>query len=109
MRQASRLANTATRPAIQSRIAMGTRAFSIQLPQFKSEVIHENEVPVSIYSPDAKGAQSGSIPVKAHKPAPIPTMEENDSVTPLSDEAYNALTPTMQKMSVKGKVIVITG
>lgn len=78
----------------------------------KSEVIKETEVPVSVYSPDSKGAASAAtgehfkIPVRRDQPEAI---EEEEKVTPLSNKVYNQMTPTMQKMSVMGKVIIITG
>jgi hypothetical protein len=79
----------------------------------KSEVIKETEVPVSVYSPDSKGANTSAngehfkIPVRRDQ-AEVPA-EEEDKVTPLTSKVYNQMTPTMQKMSVMGKVIIITG
>ena len=72
----------------------------------------EGEVPVSSYAPGAKGAAAGRIPVNrasaAGRPAPI-DAEENGDVTPLSQQVYSTMPPTMQKMSVMGKVVIVTG
>jgi len=89
-------------------------AFSISARNFKSEVIKETEVPVSVYNPDSKGVASSnsehfSIPVKAGSRAPEPLVEEEDKVAPLEDRVYRQMPRTLQKMSVMGKVIIITG
>lgn len=118
MSSAARLAVRATRaatPALAQRASLTQRAaFSLSAYRAKSEVIKETEVPVSVYSPDSKGVASAnsdhfSIPVRqtsfpAREPAP-----DKDAVTPLSSKLYSQLPATMQKMTVMGKVIVITG
>ncbi|KAK0629122.1 D-arabinitol 2-dehydrogenase [Bombardia bombarda] len=89
-------------------------AFSMSARRFKSEVIKETEVPVSVYTPDSKGVASGnsdhfSIPVKASR-APEPIVEhEEDAVNPLEDKVFKQMPRTLQRMSVMGKVIIITG
>lgn len=95
------------------RITRAARPLFTRTPKaaFSQTVFRRNdkEIPVSVYSPDAKGAASGSIPVqKAGKPEPI-TPDENGPVTPLTAKVYQTLPPTMQKMSVMGKVVVVTG
>jgi NAD(P)-dependent dehydrogenase (short-subunit alcohol dehydrogenase family) len=88
-------------------------AFSISANRFKSEVIKEMEVPVSVYSPDSKGVASGnsdhfSIPVKPGRQAPEPVAEDEE-VVPLDQKVYQQMPRTLQNMSVHGKVIIITG
>ncbi len=92
-------------------------AFSVSARKLKSDVVKETEVPVSVYTPDAKGAATGAapdhftIPVKAG-PAQThaePADEVDDSITPLDEKVYNALPPTLKKMTVHDKVIIITG
>lgn len=108
--------STLAKPAVY-RMPVQSRAFSVAAPRFtkKNEVIKETEVPVSIYSPDGKGAASSpdhfSIPVKpASQPAVAPVEDvENEDVVPLDPKVYKAMSPTMQKMSVMDKVIIITG
>jgi hypothetical protein len=89
-------------------------AFSVSASRMKSEVIKETEVPVSVYNPDAKGVASASsdhfsISVKPGSRAPAPIEEEEDAVVPLQEKVYGQMPRTMQRMSVMGKVIIITG
>ncbi|KAK3682572.1 hypothetical protein B0T22DRAFT_288568 [Podospora appendiculata] len=96
-------------PSVAHRVAL-----SMSARRFKSEVIKETEVPVSVYTPDSKGAASGnsdhfSIPVKSGSRAPEPIAEEEETITPLEEKVYKQMPPTMQKMSVFGKVIIVTG
>jgi len=90
--------------------------FAVSARRLKSEVIKETEVPVSVYNPDGKGVSSSSdhfsIPVKEnYKPAqdPVAEPEESDQVSPLEEEVYSRMPHTLQKMTVMGKVIIITG
>ncbi|KAK0709762.1 hypothetical protein B0T26DRAFT_422352 [Lasiosphaeria miniovina] len=85
-------------------------AFSLSARRLKSEVIKETEIPVSVYTPDSKGVASSSsdhfsIPVK-RIPEPL---EEEDVVVPLNENVFRQMPQTLQKMSVMGKVIIITG
>jgi hypothetical protein len=96
--------------------AQAARPLSTSARLYKREVIAEREIPVSSYTPDARGAINGSatpqqysIPVR---PDPIiegSTEIEEDKVYPLSRAAYERMPPTMQKMTVMGKVVIITG
>ncbi|CAK7219209.1 hypothetical protein SBRCBS47491_003768 [Sporothrix bragantina] len=105
--------STLAKPTVY-RMPVQSRAFSVAAPLFKkNEVIKETEVPVSIYSPDGKGVATGpdhfSIPVTPVATT-VPVEEpENEDVVPLDPKVYKSMSPTMQKMSVMGKVIVITG
>ncbi len=94
-----------------------SRAFALSAPGLKKhEVVRETEVPVSVYAPDSKGVAEGnsdhfSIPVE---PTPVTTPpeeveQEEEKVIPLTPEVFSAMPPTMQKLTVMGKVIVITG
>ncbi|ESZ95643.1 putative D-arabinitol 2-dehydrogenase [Sclerotinia borealis F-4128] len=77
------------------------RAF-MTTPQVKDyEVIAEKEVHASI---DHLGSplKEVNIPAKA-------ATKVIDVVTPLTQSAYKGMTPTMQKMSLMGKVVIITG
>ncbi|KAK0708354.1 hypothetical protein B0H67DRAFT_494557 [Lasiosphaeris hirsuta] len=90
-------------------------AFSVSARRFKSGVIGETEVPVTVYTPDSKGVASSSsdhfsIPVKGGASrSPEPAAEEDEAVTPLDEKVFQQMPRTMQKMSVMGKVIIITG
>ena len=114
--RATRLATMPRPPVVRQAVRASVRPFSVQLPQFKNEVIKETEIPVSVYTPDSKGVAGGnsdhfSIPVrtKAATPAPVVEAELDESVTPLDEHVYQKMPPTMQKMSVMGKVIIVTG
>lgn len=103
-------------PAFIQRSALTQRAaFSVAASRFKPEVIKEAEVPVSIYSPDAKGVASPnsdhfSIPVRHTRQVQEPVNNsETEVVAPLSEKLYSRLPATMQKMTVMGKVIIVTG
>lgn len=52
------------------------------------------------------GAERVTIPVEE---VAAVTKEVVDVVTPLTQSAYKGMTPTMQKMSLMGKVVVVTG
>ncbi|KAK4232566.1 hypothetical protein QBC38DRAFT_4487 [Podospora fimiseda] len=114
VRMAPRLAGLGRPVIARSAPSVAQRAaFSVSAGRFKSEVIKETEVPVSVYSPDSKGTASSSsdhftIPVKNNSRPLEPSPEEED-VVPLQDKVYNQLPRTLQKMSVHGKVIIITG
>lgn len=92
-------------------------AFSVSARRFKSDVVKETEVPVSVYTPDSKGVGSGSAPdhftisVKEGAAAPEPAPEEfvDESVTPLNDKVFKSMPRTLQRMTVHDKVIIITG
>lgn len=70
---------------------------------------------MSVYNPDSKGVASSnsvehfSIPVKPGSRAPEPIVEEDDKVSPLEERVYRQMPRTLQKMSVMGKVIIVTG
>ena len=65
----------------------------------------------SFYS-GAAGSTSDhfSIPVNRDdaKPKPFPPEEDAD-IIPLTKKVYNDMPPTLQKMSVMGKVVIVTG
>lgn len=123
------MASAARALRMTSRMALPRPAATRALPAFaqraflsgstaprKSEVIKETEIPVSVYTPDAKGTNQAtsdhsSIPVRRNPQGPPPDVEEEPmrKITPLSDEAYAKMPATMQKMTVKDKVIIITG
>lgn len=118
LRLTSRMATIPRTGAVRNALpAFTQRAFlSGSTAPRKSEVIKETEVPVSVYTPDAKGVNSASsdhssIPVRRIPPGPKPALEEEPmkTITPLSNEVFSKMPATMQKMTVKDKVIIITG
>jgi hypothetical protein len=119
IRLGSRVLSTMPRPPVsRATLSLTTaRPLSVLAPLQKSEVIKETEVPVSVYNPDAKGVASAtsdhfSIPVRPKQVSQPPQTaqdENDDQIVPLSSKAYAAMSPTMRKMTVMDKVIVITG
>lgn len=110
---APRVANASRTPVF--RAIPASRTFSLSAARLKSDVVQETEVPVSVYSPDSKGAAGStsdhfSIPVNRDdaKPKPFPAEEDGD-IIPLTKKVYADMPPMMQKMSVMDKVVVVTG
>lgn len=101
-----------TRPATSS--VAQRAAFSVSASRMKSEVIKETEIPVSVYSPDAKGVASSNsdhfkIPVQPGAVAPEAAAEDQETVAPLQEKVYRQMPRTLQKMSIMGKVVIVTG
>ncbi|KAI1325059.1 short chain dehydrogenase [Xylariaceae sp. FL0255] len=106
------LSNSSRTPAVSRAFP---RAFSMSSVRSKSDVVRETEIPVSVYSPDSKGAAGStsdhySIPVNRDdaKPKPFPSEEDAD-IIPLTKKVWRDMPPMMQKMSVMDKVVVVTG
>ncbi len=86
------------------------RGFANSPTKPKSDVIREKVVPVSVYAHDVKGTASEHFSIAV----PPSTTQEGDTggdgdVVPLSRKVYDSMSTTLQKMSVQGKVIIITG
>jgi hypothetical protein len=112
-----RATTVATRGPLLTRAA---RPLSTTARLAKREIISEREIPVSSYTPDARGSISGSAAVDAgeHYSIPVrrdPVIEvhanqaDEHCVQPLTRRVYDSMPPTMQKMSVKGKIVIVTG
>jgi hypothetical protein len=124
MAAAARTIRLASRLAVGPRLSAGRTAasaisqraaFSVSARTLKSSgVVHETEIPVSVYTPDSKGVGSSnsdhfSIPVKAATQTSSHAAEENEDITPLDQQSYEQMPPTLQKMTVWGKVVIVTG
>lgn len=121
LRSAARPVRAATRavlakPAAVHPMPAQQRFFAVATPFLarKTEVIKETEVPVSIYSPDGKGVAASpdhfSIPVsKQAQQAAAAASDVSEDVVPLDGKVFKAMPPTLQKMTVMGKVIIVTG
>ncbi|KAF7540629.1 hypothetical protein G7054_g1259 [Neopestalotiopsis clavispora] len=105
---------SAPRTSAPRAVPAATRAFQKSAIRMKSDVVQETEIPVSVYSTDTKGTgQSSSdhfsIPVSRENAKPTPMPTEGETVTPLTQQVYETLPPTMQKMSIMDKVVIVTG
>jgi hypothetical protein len=105
--------STALRPAVYTQTA---RALGTAATLKKREVIAEKEVPVSSYTPDGRGTMSGtshgqqySIPVRKDPKVEVPSEDHADRVVPLTQSAFQRLPATLKKMTVMGKVVIVTG
>lgn len=114
-RAAVPLLNTTRIAAAPRALPAAQRALNNSAIRFKSDVVRETEVPVSVYAPDSKGAGGStsdhfSIPVNREnaKPQPIEAQEPDD-VVPLTSKVYNQMPPMMQKMCIMNKVVIVTG
>lgn len=107
---------SAPRTSAPRAISAAARAFTKSASRFdRSDVVQETEIPVTSYGADSKG-QAGttehfSIPVSREnaKPTPIDQGHENEEVQPLTKKVYDTMPPTMQKMSIMDKVVIVTG
>ncbi|KAJ2993780.1 hypothetical protein NUW58_g1737 [Xylaria curta] len=109
------VSTSATRTPVFRVNAAAQRAFSISAARPKTDVVQETEVPVSVYSPDSKGAAGStsdhfSIPVNRDdaKPKPFPPRGGRRCHS-LTKKVYGDMPPMMQKMSIMDKVVVVTG
>lgn len=87
----------------------GHRGLTISYPVFKANPVNENQVRAMIYTPEGK--LHAAIPVLPEdKVGPtIPATNEMENLTTLSDESYQMLPATVKSMTVKGKIIIVTG
>lgn len=106
----ARLASHQTTTLMARRtVPAGHRGLTISYPVFKANPVSENQVPASIYTPEGK--LHAAIPVRPEdKIGPtVPATNEMENLTTLSDESYKVLPATVKSMTVKGKVIIVTG
>jgi hypothetical protein len=92
------------------------RSISTSSELKKREIISEKEIPNSSYTADGKGTLSGSgaaqhstIPVRPDPTINVPGEADAEKVVPLTKAVHSKMTPTMQKMTVMDKVVIITG
>ena len=103
---------TSTVAALTRATPAARRDLTISYPVFKANPVSETEVPATVYSPEGK--MHAAIPVRPEDrigpavPA-VPATNEMDLLSTLSDESYQMLPATVKSMTVKGKVIIVTG
>lgn len=96
-------------PALKRAAPASQRSLTISYPYFKANLVSENQVPATVYSPEGK--MHAAIPVRPEDrigPA-VPVTNEMVHLTTLSDESFQMLPATVKSMTVKGKVIIVTG
>lgn len=100
-RSALRLARVAA-PST-SRVARAT--FSAGAKLRNAEFVGEKEVPAVSYV-GGEAQRSTLIVDKAHSDK---RTADAASVVPLSQEVFDSMTPSLQKMTIKGKTVIVTG
>lgn len=114
-RNASRITRMASRqtPIVMRATPVTKRGLTISYPVFKANPINESQVPATMYSPEGKMTQGVqvTIPVRPEdKIGPsVPATNEMEDLNTLSDESFKMLPATVKSMTVKGKVIIVTG
>lgn len=102
------------RPVVARSINTSIHFRTLTLSGIRSSAsLNSKQIPVTIYEPDLKAVKS-NIPVSPldgrFEAFPNAPMANNMEVLrTLQDETYNALPKTVKSMTVKGKVIIITG
>jgi hypothetical protein len=91
----ARVARPAFSQAARANLTTGAR-FREPVP----EVVAAHEVPTTTYADGH--LERSTLTVDQN-------LKDTDSLGPLSQNVYNQLPPTMQKMSLMNKVVVVTG
>ncbi|TVY18896.1 NADP-dependent mannitol dehydrogenase [Lachnellula arida] len=98
-RSALRVARAAAAPSVPK---VSRAAFSAATKLRNAEFVGEKEVPVVTF---AHGdAQRSTFIVDQAQAKSNP-----DAVTPLSQEVYDSMPPSLQRMTIKGKTVIVTG
>jgi hypothetical protein len=107
--QAARSARTSATPSLTSRTTLSAAAranFSIGAKR-DYEPIHEKEIPLATYEPGST-VQRTTINVEEAK-ASEAAAEPVERIVPLTKAKFDAMSPMMQKMTLFGKVVIVTG
>lgn len=98
-RSALRVARVAAAPSVPK---VSRAAFSAATKLRNAEFVGEKEVPVVTYA-HGEAQRSTFIVDQAQ------AKSDPDAVIPLSQEVYDSMTPSLQKMTIKGKTVIVTG
>jgi hypothetical protein len=86
------------------------RAMSSATTPLKREIISEKAIHNTSYNNDGSSAATvHSIPVRPNPDIEVPVETDANKVVPLTQATYKGMTPMMQKMSIMGKVVIVTG
>lgn len=69
------------------------------------EPVAEKQIPHSTYAPGATVERS-TINVDGR---PVPAPQVADKLVPLTKVSFEQMTPMMQKMTLMGKIVIVTG
>lgn len=109
-----RTLHQAARRAPVGGVAVTFRAYATESKNLKREIVSEKAIPVTAFkdasanstSPGTASPVHFTIPVRGSKPA---AESPSLPVTPLTKDLFSRLPPTVQKMTVMGKVVIVTG
>lgn len=93
-------------PKAVSSVAMTSRFSTTTMRRKTPEVVAEREVPTTSYS--GGEAHHSTLKIRDEEKAAVAKPLE-DRVMPLTRDIYERMTPSMQKMTLFGKVVVVTG
>ena len=99
-RSALRVARVAAAPSVK----VSRAAFSASTKLTNAEFVGEKEVPVVTYSHGEAQRSTFKIDQAQAKKTSSP-----DAVHPLTREVYDAMSPSLQKMTVMDKTVIVTG
>jgi hypothetical protein len=100
------VARASTRAGLRAIPMKTARASFITSTKVNADpLVPQSTIPTSSYA--GGEVQRSTLDVGAN--AEAPEADAKDIVTPLSQQVYNAMTPSMKKMTLMGKVVVITG
>lgn len=111
-RNASRIARLASRQnttALARAAPAAQRGLTISYPIFKANPMNENEVPAIVYTLEGKMHSAIRVRAEDRTGHAVPETNEMENFATLSDETYQKLPATVKSMTVKGKVIIVTG
>jgi hypothetical protein len=100
----ARSALCVARVAAAPSVKISRAAFSAGTQLRKADFVGEKEVPVVTYSRGE--AQRSTFKIDQ---AQAKKTNAADAVTPLSQEVYDGMTPSLQKMTIKDKTVIVTG
>jgi hypothetical protein len=93
-------------PKAASSVVMTSRFSTSALRRKAPEVVAEREVPTTSYS----GGEAHHSTLKIRDEEKLAAAKPSeDRVVPLTRDIYERMTPSMQKMTLFGKVVIVTG
>lgn len=105
---------SAVRTPRAAAVTQALRLYTTESKNLKREIISEKQVPVTAFQPDGPSSLGGTS-TPHHLKVPVGSVksdaaaEPTPALTPLSQDLYAKLPATVQKMTVMGKVVIVTG
>jgi len=106
VRAASKAQRFAAAPKVASSVVMTSRFSTSAMRSKVPEIVAEREVPTTSYS--GGEARHSTLKIRDEDKASAARSSE-ERVVPLTRDIYERMTPSMQKMTLFGKVVIVTG